>query len=126
MAGGGRIEARQDGQAALADVVWFSEALDLAVLRLRGDGLRGLRPLPLAVSPPAPLLDVIAVGFPGAANAVTAASAPSYNEGNVGRVVEGTWGIGAVAHRPAQRRTLCRASAAAKGTTRRITAWPAR
>ena len=94
VAGGGRIEARQDGQAALADVVWSSEALDLAVLRLRDDGLRGLRPLPLAVSPPAPLLDVIAVGFPGAANAVTAASAPSYNEGNVGRVVEGTWGLG--------------------------------
>ena len=94
VAGGGRIEARQDGRAALADVVWSSEALDLAVLRLRGDGLRGLRPLPLAVSPPAPLLDVIAVGFPGAANAVTAASAPSYNEGNVGRVVEGTWGLG--------------------------------
>ena len=94
VAGGGRIEVRQEGKAALADVVWSSEPLDLAVLRLRGDGLRGLRPLPLAVSPPAPLLDVIAVGFPGAANAVTAASAPSYNEGNVGRVVEGTWGLG--------------------------------
>ena len=94
VAGGGRIEARQEGKAALADVVWSSESLDLAVLRLRGNGLRGLRPLPLAVSPPAPLLDVIAVGFPGAANAVTAASAPSYNEGNVGRVVEGTWGMG--------------------------------
>ena len=94
VAGGGRIEARQGGQAALADVVWSSEPLDLAVLRLRGDGLRNLRPLPLAVSPPAPLLDVIAVGFPGAANAVTAASAPSYNKGNVGRVVQGTWGLG--------------------------------
>ena len=34
------------------------------------------------------------MGFPGAANAVTAAAAPSYNEGNVGRVVEGTWGLG--------------------------------
>ncbi len=94
VAGGGRIEARQGGQAALADIVWSSKPLDLAVLRLRGDGLRNLQPLPLAVSPPAPLLDVIAVGFPGAANAVTAASAPSYNEGNVGRVVEGTWGLG--------------------------------
>ena len=62
------------------------------MLRLRDDGLRGLWPLPLAVSPP--LLDVIAVGFPGAANAVTAASAPSYNEGNVGHMVEGTWGLG--------------------------------
>ena len=94
VAGGGRIEARQGGQAALADIVWSSEPLDLAVLRLRGGGLRNLRPLPLAVSKPAPLLDVIAVGFPGAANAVTAASAPSYNEGNIGRVVEGTWGLG--------------------------------
>ena len=94
VAGSERIEIRQGGQSALADVVWSSESLDLAVLRLRGDGLRNLRPLPLAVSSPAPLLDVIAVGFPGAANAVTAASAPSYNEGNVGRVVEGTWGLG--------------------------------
>ena len=94
IAGGGRIEARQGGQAAFADVVWSSEPLDLAVLRLHGGGLRDVRPLPLAVSPPAPLLDVIAVGFPDAANAVTAASAPSYNEGNVGRVVEGTWGLG--------------------------------
>lgn len=94
VADGGRIEARQGGQAALAEVVWSSKPLDLAVLRLRGDGLRNLQPLPLATSPPAPLLDVIAVGFPGAANAVTAASAPSYNEGNVGRVVEGTWGLG--------------------------------
>ena len=94
IAGSGRIEARQGGQTALADVVWSSEPLDLAVLRLRGNGLRDVRPLPLAVSKPAPLLDVIAVGFPDAANAVTAASAPSYNEGNVGRVVEGTWGLG--------------------------------
>ena len=89
-----RIILRQGERTAPARVVWSSPRLDLAVLQLRGRGLPGIRPLPLAVSPPAPLLDVVAVGFPGAANAVTAAAAPSYNEGNVGRVVEGTWGLG--------------------------------
>ena len=89
-----RILLRQGERTAPASVVWASPRLDLAVLQLRGRGLPDLRPLPLAVTPPAPLLDVVAVGFPGAANAVTAASAPSYNEGNVGRVVEGTWGLG--------------------------------
>ena len=94
VAGGGRVEARQGGQAkqaALADVVWSSEALHLAVLRLRDEACEvcGRCRWP---SLRQRLLDVIAVGFPGAANAVTAASAPSYNEGNVGRVVEGTWG----------------------------------
>ena len=89
-----RVIVRQGERTAPARVVWSSPRLDLAVLQLRGRGLPGIRPLPLAVSPPAPLLDVVAVGFPGAANAVTAAAAPSYNEGNVGRVVEGTWGLG--------------------------------
>ena len=88
--GGGRIKVRQGEQATLADMVWSSEPPDLAVLRLRGDGSGNLRSLPLAVSEPAPLLDVIAVGFPSAANAVIAVSAPSYN---IGRVVEGTWGL---------------------------------
>lgn len=94
--GGGRIVARQGGRTALAEQVWTSERLDLAVLRVRDGGLGTLRPLPLAVTPPAPLLDVLAVGFPGVANVVTAASAPSYNKGSVGRVVEGTWGLGRV------------------------------
>ena len=91
---GGRIVARHGDRTALAETVWASERLDLAVLRVRNNRLGALRPLPLAVAPPAPLLDVLAVGFPGAANAVTAAIAPSYNEGSVGRVVEGTWGLG--------------------------------
>ena len=89
-----RIVARQGDRTAPASVLWSSPELDLAVLQLHGNALANLRPLPLAVSPPAPLLDVVAVGFPGAANVVTAAAAPSYNEGNVGRVVEGTWGLG--------------------------------
>ena len=96
VAGGGRIVARHGDRTALAETVWASERLDLAVLRVRNNRLGALRPLPLAVAPPAPLLDVLAVGFPGAANAVTAAIAPSYNEGSVGRVVEGTWGLGRV------------------------------
>ena len=33
--------------ATLADMVWSSEPPDVAVLRLRGDGLGNLRPLPL-------------------------------------------------------------------------------
>ena len=96
VAGGGRIVARHGDRTALAETVWASERLDLAVLRVRNNRLGALRPLPLAVAPPAPLLDVLAVGFPGAANAVTAAIAPSYNEGSIGRVVEGTWGLGRV------------------------------
>ena len=89
-----RIVARQGDRTTPASVLWSSPELDLAVLQLHGGALSDLRPLPLALSPPAPLLDVIAVGFPGAANVITAAAAPSYNEGNVGRVVEGTWGLG--------------------------------
>lgn len=96
VAGGGRIVARHGDRTALAETVWASERLDLSVLRVRNNRLGALRPLPLAIAPPAPLLDVLAVGFPGAANAVTAAIAPSYNEGSVGRVVEGTWGLGRV------------------------------
>lgn len=96
VAGGGRIVARHGDRTALAETVWASERLDLAVLRVRNNRLGALRPLPLAIAPPAPLLDVLAVGFPGAANAVTAAIAPSYSEGSVGRVVEGTWGLGRV------------------------------
>ena len=96
VAGGGPVFVMQEDRTALADVAWSSARLDLAVLRIRGDSFHALRPLPLAVSPPSALLDVIAVGFPGAANAITTALAPSYNEGNVGRVVEGTWGLGAL------------------------------
>ena len=96
VAGDGPVFVMQDDRTALADVAWSSARLDLAVLRIRGDSFHALRPLPLAVSPPSALLDVIAVGFPGAANAITTALAPSYNEGNVGRVVEGTWGLGAL------------------------------
>ena len=96
VAGDGPVFVMQEDRTALADVAWSSARLDLAVLRIRGDSFHALRPLPLAVSPPSALLDVIAVGFPGAANAITTALAPSYNEGNVGRVVEGTWGLGAL------------------------------
>ena len=96
VAGGGRIVARHGDHTALAEKVWSSERLDLAVLRVRAGALGAVRALPIAVTPPAVLLDVLAVGFPGVANAVTAASAPSYNKGSVGRVVEGTWGAGSV------------------------------
>ena len=89
--GRGRIWAQSGGRRAPAERVWSSEGLDLAVLRVRDGPLVGVEPLPLAVTPPAPLLDVIAVGYPGAANAVTAADAPTYNEGNVGRMVRGAW-----------------------------------
>ena len=94
MARGGRIVARHGERTALAEKVWSSERLDLAVLRVREGALGATRALPLAVEPPAVLLDVLAVGFPGVANTVTTAIAPSYNEGSVGRVVEGTWGAG--------------------------------
>ena len=85
VAGGGRIVARHGERTALAEKVWSSERLDLAVLRVRVGSLGAVRALPLAVTPPAVLLDVLAVGFPGVANAVTAASAPSYKRKPGGR-----------------------------------------
>ena len=96
VADGGRIVARHGERTALAEKVWSSERLDLAVLRVREGALGAVRALPLAVEPPTVLLDVLAVGFPGVANTVTTAIAPSYNKGSVGRVVEGTWGAGRV------------------------------
>ena len=79
-----RIVARQGDRTAPASVLWSSPELDLAVLQLHGGTLNELRPLPLATSPPAPLLDVIAVGFPSAANVVTAAAAPQLQRGQCG------------------------------------------
>ena len=91
VAGPGRVFVRSNGRRFEAERVWSSEGLDLAVLRVREGPLANAKPLPLAMSPPAALLDVIAVGYPGAANAVTAADSPSYSEGNVGRMVHGAW-----------------------------------
>ena len=90
-AGSARFTVQQGARSARAELVWSSEALDLAVIRTH---MAGLRPLVLAVSPPPELTDVTAVGFPGIANAVSISTAaePTFSEGNIGRrVAWGTW-----------------------------------
>lgn len=83
---------RQGALRVPASLVWSSPGLDLAVIRT---GATGLRSVVLAVRPPPPLSDVIAAGFPGAADLVATSDTgeASLNEGNVARsVFQGTWG----------------------------------
>ena len=91
--GSGRFEVKQGDREAQADLVWSSAEFDLAVLRIRQPSLPGLATVILATSPPAPPLDAVAVGFPGAAEGVSTSSTaiPSYNKGNVARIFSGTW-----------------------------------
>lgn len=90
---GGRNFAVQRGlRSAPADLIWQSADLDLAVIRIAGN-LSGLRPLPLALSAPLPLQDVVSIGYPGAADTILTSNeaTPSFTEGAVGRVVDGSW-----------------------------------
>ena len=92
--GGSQFAVKQGDRYAQADYVWSSADFDLAVLRIRQPGLLpGLATVILATSPPVPPLNVVAVGFPGAAeNIATSDTAiPSYNKGNVARIFSGTW-----------------------------------
>ena len=76
---------------APVELVWQSADFDLAILH---PDFEDLRPVVLATSPPPVRLDVIAVGFPGAADIVATSAGidPTYTEGNVGRrIVQGTW-----------------------------------
>lgn len=85
------FQVRREGRTSSAQLIKKWEDLDLALLRT---DLPGLRPVVFAVSPPPVRLDVIAVGFPGAADVIATSAAvdPTYTEGNVGRrVVQGTW-----------------------------------
>ena len=93
--GARRISVRQGLQSVPASLVWTSPELDLAVVRLRGGSLGGARPLALALAEPNPLQDVIAVGFPGAADMILTSNeaTPSYTQGSVGRVVAGSWDV---------------------------------
>ena len=93
--GARRITVRQGLQSAPASLVWTSPELDLAVVRLRGGALGGARPLALALAEPNPLQDVIAVGFPGAADMILTSNeaTPSFTQGSVGRVVAGSWDV---------------------------------
>ena len=93
--GARRISVRQGLQSVPASLVWTSPELDLAVVRLRGGELAGARPLALALAEPNPLQDVIAVGFPGAADMILTSNeaTPSFTQGSVGRVVAGSWDV---------------------------------
>ena len=89
--GGNRYSAKHGTRTAPAQLVWSSESLDLAVIRT---GLEDLKTVVLALSPPRVLADVIAIGFPGVAEMVTATDAadPTFSTGNVGRrIVWGSW-----------------------------------
>ena len=91
--GSGRFAVKQGDRDAQADLVWSSADFDLAVLRIRQPGLPGLATVILATSPPAPPLNAVAVGFPGAAETIATADTaiPSYIKGNVFRIFSGTW-----------------------------------
>ena len=89
--GGRRYSAKHGTRTAPAEVIWYSEGLDLAVVRT---DLADLDTVVLALSPPRVLADVIAVGFPGVADRVATGDAadPYFSTGNVGRrVVWGGW-----------------------------------
>ena len=91
--GSGQFAVQQGDRHAQADLVWVSADFDLAVLRIRQPSLPDLATVILATSPPAPLLNAVAVGFPGAAEtlATSDTAIPSYNKGNVARVSLGSW-----------------------------------
>lgn len=91
--GSGRFAVQQGDRHAPASLVWSSAEFDLAVLRMRQPGLPGLATVILATSPPAPPLNAVAVGFPGAAETIATSDTaiPSYNKGNVARIFSGTW-----------------------------------
>lgn len=91
VAGGLAVTVQQGTRTAPAEVVWESESLDLAVLRT---GLSGLGTVVLAVSPPIVLDEVVAVGFPKAAERIAAAATatPIFSQGIVkSRVGLGSW-----------------------------------
>ena len=89
--GGNRYSTKRGNRTAPAELVWSSESLDLAVIRT---GLEDLNTVVLALSPPRVLADVVAIGFPGVAEVVTATDSadPTFSTGNVGRrIVLGSW-----------------------------------
>ena len=91
VSGSRNFAVRQGTFRASADLIWSSASLDLAVIRT---GASGLDSAALAVLPPPPLTEVIAVGFPGVADLVAATDTgeASLNKGNVSRsVFRGTW-----------------------------------
>ncbi|MCY3564606.1 MAG: trypsin-like peptidase domain-containing protein [Gammaproteobacteria bacterium] len=92
--GSRRISVKQGLRSVPASLVWGSPELDLAVIRMNGGQLADARPLALALVEPGPLQDVVAVGFPGAADVILSSNeaTPSFTAGNVGRVVAGSWG----------------------------------
>lgn len=94
--GGRQFAAKRGAHSVPLNLAWYSRDLDLAALRVTGGELRGARPLALSLSNPQPLQDVVAVGFPGAADTVLTSNeaTPSFTEGSIGRVVEGSWGNG--------------------------------
>ena len=85
------LHVRQGGRSAVAEIVWTSPGLDLAVIR---STLPVLGTMPLATEPANVLADVIAVGFPGVSDHITNTVVvdATFSEGNVARrVVRGTW-----------------------------------
>jgi len=91
VAGSDEILVQHGEHLSEAKLVWTSPALELAVVCIQAPSLPNLSSAVLALAEPEPLLDVIAVGFPGVADAVrTSISAhPSYTKGNVSRVISG-------------------------------------
>ena len=89
--GRSRFAVKQGSRTATADLIWSSESLDLALIHT---DLDGLETVVLAVSRPRILAEVIAIGYPGVADAVATSgdADPSFTKGIISRrVIQGTW-----------------------------------
>ena len=94
VADSGQITVQQGRRTAFATFIWSSPELDLAIIQITSSGFEGLAGAVLALWPPEPLLEVVAIGFPGSADKIAASNAAiaSFNSGKVSRVFPGTWG----------------------------------
>ena len=95
--GSGQFAVKQGDVQAPATLVWSSQDLDLAVIRIVG-GASAFPPVELAVSSPEMNSDlaVHAVGYPGLSDHVSDSptAVPTYTKGVVSRITVGTWGTG--------------------------------
>ncbi len=96
VANGSQITVQQGRRSAFANFIWSSPEMDLAIIQITSGGFEGLVGAVLALWPPEPLLNVVAIGFPGSADKIAASNAAiaSFNSGKVSRVFPGTWGAG--------------------------------
>ncbi len=92
---GRQFAVRRATSQVAADLVWSSEELDLAVIRMR-EQLAGVATVTLAVSSPEENSDlaVLAVGFPGVSDTLATADAAESTRTNgiFSHIFDGSWG----------------------------------